>query len=75
MILEFTPHNYVNVDNIQALRWFEKAERGFAVLDGERIALQTKEEFDVVEQAFIALHKSYMYDDKQKKIVWKRGTK
>lgn len=76
MILEFDKHEYINVDAIIALRWIEREEQGgfgVIVFNGSKITTQTREKFDAVEQAFINLHKSYMYDNEQKKIIWKRG--
>ena len=68
MILEFSEHNYVDIDSITALRWFEDQGMGIIVLTGEKIVVQNKTHFDLIEAAYIYKNKSFMYDDKMKKL-------
>jgi hypothetical protein len=43
-------------------------QAGVVVLSGQKIVVTEREEFDLIETAYIYQHKSYMYDDKMKKI-------
>lgn len=61
MILEFGEHEYIDVEAIIALRWFPTKNRGIAVFNGERIALQHSD-FQIVESAYNWVHKSHIYD-------------
>jgi len=68
MILEFSKHNYVDVDKIIALRWLEDQGVGIIVLDGEKIVVQNKAHFDIIESGYIYKNKSFIYDDKMKRL-------
>jgi hypothetical protein len=70
MILEFSEHNYIDMDKVEALRWIDMngQQAGVIVLKGQKVVVTEREDFDVIEAAFIYQHKSYMYDDKLKKI-------
>jgi hypothetical protein len=72
MILEFQDHEYVDMDKVMGLRWVEDPGAGIIILDGNKMVVQTKEAFDVIEAAFIYLHKSHMIDDKLKKVRFLR---
>lgn len=72
MILQFNDHNYLDVDKIQALRWMREQNAGVVVLDGEKIVVQAREDFDVIETAYIYKNKTVMYDDRMKKMRFTR---
>jgi len=74
MILEFSDHNYIDVDKIIALRWFEERGVGIVVLDGEKIVVENKAHFDIIETGYIYKNKSFMYDDKMKKMRFTKRT-
>ena len=80
MVLEFGPNRYVDVDSIRSLQWVaalpdkpESKPIGAVLMDGEKFFVYTKEEFDIIEKAYLLSNKSCMYDDKIKKIRWVRG--
>jgi hypothetical protein len=75
MILEFADHQYVDVDSIQALRWIEVDNKaiGIVALNGDKIAVTERDEFDVIEAAFLYTHKSHIVDDKMKKVRYIKG--
>ena len=68
MILEFSKHNYVDVDKIIALRWMEEQGAGIVVVDGEKIVVRNREHFDVIETGYLYKNKSFIYGDKMKKL-------
>jgi len=72
MVLEFAESQYIDMDNVQGLRWMPEANQnagaGVIILNGDKMVINQKELFDVVESAFIYLHKSHMIDDKMKKV-------
>ena len=76
MILEFADSQYIDMDNVQGLRWMPEANNnigaGVIILNGDKMVINQKELFEVVEAAFIYLHKSHMIDDKMKKIRFTR---
>lgn len=77
MIVEFADNQYVDVDQIQAIRWIKQndIELGVVVLAGDKIVVTEREEFDAIESAFIWARKSSMFDKDMKKIRYvKRGT-
>lgn len=76
MILEFAEHQYVDVDQIQAVRWIKHngMELGVIALSGDKIVVTEREEFDAIEAAFIWTRKSSMFDADMKKIRYvKKG--
>jgi len=68
MILEFSDHNYVDIDKIVALRWMEDQGAGIIVFSGEKIVVQSRKHFDVIETGYLYNNKSYMYGDKMKRL-------
>ena len=64
MILEFAEHNYIDVDRVVALRWITEQEKDFGVvvLNGDKIAIRSKDQFDAIEKAFIQLHQTHIYN-------------
>ena len=75
MVLEFAKHEYIDIDDIKALRWMEEQKAGVVVLTGEKVVVRERDRFDVIERAYIYQNKSYMFDDKLKKIRWVKGEK
>lgn len=75
MVIEFAPHQYVDVDKIQALRWIKAGDvhAGIIVLSGDKIVVTEKEEYDAIESAYIWKNKTYMVDDRLKKVRWIKG--
>lgn len=74
MIVEFKKHNYIDINNIMALRWIEprKEDTGWGVVfvGGQKMAIEA-DEFDIIEKAFIWQHGYSIYD----KDLKKRGMK
>jgi len=68
MVLEFSKHNYIDIDKIVSLRWFEQQGVGIVIFNGEKIVIENREHFDIIETGFIYSKKSYMCDDEMKKI-------
>lgn len=66
MISNFADNNYIDIDSITVLRWFDEKEIGIVVVDGEKISVN-REEFDVIEKAFIQTYKTSLYDKDMKK--------
>ena len=79
MVLEFAPHRYVDVDKIVSLQWIEekdgKQASGFVMIGMDKFFLFDKKLFDIIESAYIYQNKSFMCDDKNKKIRWVKGEK
>ena len=76
MVLEFAPHQYVDIDKVEALRWIEAQGKavGIVALSGDKIVISERSEFDLIETAFIWKNKSYMFDENMAKIMYvKRG--
>ena len=76
MILEFSSHRYVNVDEIQSLQWVEEKTGkpcGVVFVKGDKFFIFERKLFDIIERAFIYQNKSFMCDDKLKKIRWVKG--
>jgi len=61
MISKFEDKGYVDVTKISAMRWFPEQEKGFIILQGERIAV-LEEQYDKIEQAFLWVNKISIYD-------------
>ena len=74
MILQFNEHDYVDITEIRAMRWFPEKELGIIVFSGERIAVE-KEQYDKIEQSFLWHHKVALYgpDYKKVKLVQVKG--
>lgn len=76
MIVEFSPHRYVDIDNIVSLQWLEDPDPtksfGAIFFRGEKFMV-TKDMFDIIESAYLYNNKSFMCDDKLKKIRWVKG--
>ena len=75
MVLEFSEHQYIDMENVQALRWMDDQGLGIIFLNGDKLGIQNRAHFDIIERAFIYKCKSYMVDDKIKKIRWVKGGK
>jgi hypothetical protein len=78
MVLEVEKDYFINMDKIQVIFWMEATEsvpaHGVIMLQGGNTIVPTRAQFDVVRNAFVYLHKSYVYDDNMKKIQYvKRG--
>jgi len=75
MVIEFSPHQYIDIDKVHALRWIVAGDKavGIVVLNGDKIVVTEREEFDAIESAYIWKNKSYMVDDKLKKVRWVKG--
>ncbi len=67
MLLNYADKQYIDIDSITALRWIERNELGVVVLDGAKMGL-TKEEFDIIERAYLWKNKHTMYGKDMKKI-------
>lgn len=66
----------VDIDKITAMIKVptEDGDEALGLLvSGQWLTLYDKESAELVERAYIWKHKSYMYDDKLKKIRWIRG--
>lgn len=59
---------YIDIDHISLLDIGAKV----CILDGVTVAL-TDNIVDDIEKAYIAIHKSHMYNDELKKIRWVKG--
>lgn len=70
MILEFNERQYINVEQIDALRWFAPKDGnngyGIVVIRGQKITVKI-EEFDVIEKAYLWYNGYSLYDKNLKK--------
>lgn len=74
MVLEINSDTFINVDEIVAMRWLSSKNRGLIVFNGERMSFE-KEEFNLIRQAFLWLHKEHTYgkDYKLLRYMYKKG--
>lgn len=68
MVVEVRENYFIDMDKVQAIFWVPDKEVGVVMLIGGNTAITDKEEWAVIKKAFIFMHKSYMYDDKMKRI-------
>jgi hypothetical protein len=68
MIVEFKKDNFVNVDDITALRWIDREAQsgGIVIMGGERIVVD-KREFNVIKKAFEWNYRDSIYNKAMKK--------
>jgi hypothetical protein len=67
MVLRFSKGHYIDMDLVSCVRWLDEFDQGIAVVDGNKIALH-REEFEVLEKAFLWKHGYAIYDENMEKI-------
>lgn len=67
MIIEFKEHNYIDIDNVTVLRWLNDSRIGIIIVDGQKISILSRDDFDVIEKAFLWEKDYSLYDKNMQK--------